>query len=429
MSRPLDHFRYGPGGLQTDGVRLEHVAEKVGTPCYVYTAEAFLAPFEEFRDGLEGLDHLVCFAVKSCSNIAILKLLSEAGAGMDLVSGGELYRAAAAGVAGRKIVFSGVGKTPGEMAAALEYEGEGILSFNVESVAELATLSQVAEGIGHKATVSLRFNPDVNAKTHPYISTGLKQNKFGMNRAEILQVARAIESFPGIELKGLSIHIGSQILSLSPLEDAFKRTRALIAELDAILPEPLSIVDLGGGLGITYKNEKSLSIPKYCAMVRKHFGPRSKLKHPLKILIEPGRSLSGNSGVLLTEVLYRKVRGAKDFLIVDAGMNDLMRPSLYGSHHEIVAVQPVKKGERLKKTDVVGPVCESSDFLARDRKLPAVLNQGDLLAILSTGAYGFSMAGTYNSRPRPAEVLVSGGKMRVIRERETYEDLIRGESV
>ena len=428
MTAPLDFFRYGAGGLSVDGVRLEDIADKVGTPCYVYSAEAFLKPLRELEKGLAGLDHMICFAVKSNSNIAILSLLAKAGAGMDLVSGGELYRAAAAGAPARKIVFSGVGKTPGEMASALVFDEAGIFSFNVESVAELATLSQVAEGIGRKATVALRFNPDVDAKSHPYISTGLKRNKFGMNRAEILRIAEAVESFPGIDLKGVSIHIGSQILSLSPIDDAFKRARALIAELDAILPEPLSFVDLGGGLGITYKNEKSPSIAKYCALIHKRFGAKSGLKHPLKILIEPGRTISGNAGVLVTEVLYRKVRSAKDFLIVDAAMNDLLRPALYGSHHEVLPVRKGAKGQ-LKKTDIVGPVCESSDCFASDRKLPASLNQGDLLAILSTGAYGFTMSGNYNSRPRPAEVLVADGKMRVIRERETYDDLIRGESV
>ena len=226
VSAPLDFFTYSSGQLRAQGLRLDEIADKVGTPCYVYSADAFLKPLEEFKKGLAGLDHLVCFAVKSNSNIAILKLLSDAGAGMDLVSGGELYRAAAIEAPARKIVFSGVGKTPGEMAAALEYGGEGILSFNVESVAELATLSQVAEGLGCRATVALRFNPDVDAKTHPYISTGLKRNKFGMNRSEIRKIAEAIESFPGIDLKGVSIHIGSQILSLSPLADSFKRARA-----------------------------------------------------------------------------------------------------------------------------------------------------------------------------------------------------------
>jgi diaminopimelate decarboxylase len=430
MSQPLDFFSYKKGQLTADGVSLESIADTLGTPCYVYSASAFLKPLREFQKGLRGLDALICFAVKSNSNIAILKLLSDAGAGMDLVSGGELYRAETVGVSPSKIVFSGVGKTPGEMAAALTFNEVGILSFNVESVAELATLSSVAEELGKKARVALRFNPDVDAKTHPYISTGLKKNKFGMTRAEIIQIAEAIDTFPGIDLKGLSIHIGSQLLSLSPLNDAFGRVRALIDQLDGILPEPLSYVDLGGGVGITYKNEKAPAIAKYCQMVHKHFGAKAKLKRPLKILIEPGRVISGNSGVLLTEVLYRKVRKEKDFLVVDAAMNDLIRPSLYGSYHEVVPVTR-KTGAKggSKKTDVVGPVCETGDCLASERKLPASLNQGDLLAILSAGAYGFVMAGNYNSRPRPPEVLVEDGKIRLIRQREKYEDLIRGESL
>jgi diaminopimelate decarboxylase len=429
MSTPWDFFSYGAGGLKADGVKLEDVADKVGTPCYVYSAQALLAPLRELQAGLAGIDHLICFAVKSNSSLAVLKLLERAGAGFDLVSGGELYRAASVGAPARKLVFSGVGKTRGEMAAALEYGGEGIYSFNVESVAELATLSHVAEDLGRRAVVALRFNPDVDARTHPYISTGLKKDKFGMNRAEILEIARGIDGFPGIDLKGVSIHIGSQILSLAPLGDAFRRARALITELDGWLPEPISFVDLGGGLGITYKNEKSPPIGRYCELIRKHFGARSGLKRRLRVLIEPGRSISGNAGVLLTEVLYRKARAKKDFLIVDAGMNDLIRPALYGSHHEIVPVRKPSGATRTRKTDVVGPVCESSDSFATDRKLPASLNAGDLLAVLSAGAYGFSMAGTYNSRPRPAEVLLSEGRMRVIRQRETYEDLIRGESL
>lgn len=433
MSAPMDFFSYSRGSLSTGGIPLSEVANRVGTPCYVYSAEALLQPLKELTQGLKGLDHLVCFAVKSCSNLAVLKLLSEAGAGMDLVSGGELYRAAMIGAPASKIVFSGVGKTPGEMAGALEYGEGGIFSFNVESVAELATLSQVAETVGVRATVALRFNPDVDAKSHPYISTGLKKNKFGMNRAEILRIAEAIESFPNIDLKGISIHIGSQILSLSPLNDAFKRVRALMSELDAILPQPLSFVDVGGGIGVTYSKEKAPSIAQYCALIRKHFGPSKAGKaakaRPLKILIEPGRSISANAGVLLTEVLYRKIRKDKDFLIVDAAMNDLIRPALYEGHHEIIPVRKAAGKSRLKKTDVVGPVCETADRLASDRKLSDSINQGELLAILSAGAYGFTMASNYNSRPRPPEILVQDGNIRVIRDRETYDDLLRGENV
>ncbi len=428
MSRPLDFFPYKNGSLSVGGVSLDKVADQVGTPCYVYSAEAFLKPLKEFQKGLRGLDHTVCFAVKSNSSLAVIRLLSQAGAGVDLVSGGELYRAELAGLSPDQIVFSGVGKTPGEMATALQYKDKGIFSFNVESVAELAALSSVAESLDTRARVALRFNPDVDPKTHPYISTGLKKNKFGMSREEVLQIGAAIESFPNIDFQGISIHIGSQLLSLSPLNDAFARVRALVGELNQLLPQPISYVDLGGGLGVAYKNEKPPRIADYCKLVHKHFGRKSSVGGKLKILIEPGRALTANSGVLLTEVLYRKIRKEKDFLIVDAAMNDLLRPSLYEAYHDIVPVRRDGGKPSLKRTDIVGPVCETGDCFATDRKLSKEINQGDLVAILSAGAYGFTMSGNYNSRPRPCEVLVNKGKIRVIRERETYEDLVRGES-
>jgi diaminopimelate decarboxylase len=429
MSRPLDFFKYERDSeLSVAGVPLSRIAEQVGTPVYVYSAEAFLRPLRELQDGLKSLDHVVCFAVKSNSNISILKMLHHAGAGMDLVSGGELYRAGLAGVPGSKIVFSGVGKTRAEMEQALAYDGgKGIFSFNVESVAELKLLSETARAQGRVAPVALRFNPDVNPKTHPYISTGLKKNKFGVRKPEILEIARNLGDYPGIEFRGLSVHIGSQLLSLSPLNDAFKLARALMDELNEILPKPLSFMDIGGGVGITYKNEKSPEIAAYTKIVHKHFGAKSKLKHPVKLLLEPGRRISGNSGVLLSRVLFRKERKEKDFLVVDAAMNDLMRPSLYGSYHEIVPVRRPTAKATSKKTDIVGPVCESGDCFASDRAIPRALGSGDLVAILSSGAYGFTMASNYNSRPRPAEVLVDRGSFRVIRERESIEDLVRGE--
>jgi diaminopimelate decarboxylase len=352
---------------------------------------------------------------------------------MDLVSGGELYRAQAAGVPGNKIVFSGVGKTPGEIIAALEYDKMGILSFNVESLPELEMINSIALEMGAVAKVALRFNPDIDAKTHPYISTGLKKNKFGMNRSEILEVARALSAepdhFAGIRLDGISIHIGSQLLSLAPLKASFVKLRELVDELEKILPEPLRAIDLGGGVGITYKNEKPFPISKYCALVQQYFGPKAKLKHPKKILLEPGRMISGNAGALLTSVLYRKERKTKDFLVVDAAMNDLLRPSLYGSYHDIIPVAQGRPREKSRKADVVGPVCETGDCFATDRNLSANLGAGDLLAILSAGAYGFTMSSNYNSRPRPPEVLLEGGKIRLIRDRETYEDLLRGEQI
>lgn len=428
MSRPTDFFNYKNGILTSDGVSLADVAEITGTPVYVYSANALLQPLRELQKGLEGLDSMICFAVKSNSNLGILKLLASAGAGMDLVSGGELFRVEMAGVDAKKIVFSGVGKTPGEIMHALSYGESGIFSFNVESEPELALISEIAAQMKTQATVALRFNPDVDAKTHPYISTGLKENKFGVERQEILQIARNLNKYPGISLKGISIHIGSQLLSLAPLKDAFARLKNLIEELDALLPSPISFVDLGGGVGITYKNEKAPSLSQYCELIQKSFGPKAlKKRAPLKILIEPGRSISGNAGALLTEVLYRKMRKSKDFVIIDAAMNDLIRPSLYGSYHEIASVLQKQSNGPKSKVDIVGPVCESGDCFASDRSLAKKINQGDLLAILSAGAYGFVMSGNYNTRPRPPEVLLKDGKFQLIRERENYEDLIRGE--
>jgi diaminopimelate decarboxylase len=427
MSKPLDYFSYANGVLTSEGVSLDRIAEEVGTPAYVYSAEAFLTPLRAIQEGLKELEPLVCFAMKSCSNIAVLKMLGRAGAGMDIVSGGELHRATVAGIPAGRIVFSGVGKTDAEMLAALAMaqSGQAIKSFNVESVPELRRLSELATRMGVKATVALRFNPDVNAKTHPYISTGLKKNKFGLNRAEVLEVARKIADFPGIDLQGISIHIGSQLTSLTPLGDAFARTRAVADEIGKTLGRPLRWVDLGGGVGIAYRTKDTApAIKKYCEIVMKHFKPVKGVK-PYELLLEPGRVISGNAGVLLTRVLYRKKRSSKDFIIVDAAMNDLLRPALYGSHHDVATVKKVAGKSR--KVDLVGPVCESSDCFASDRQLPEKVGSGDLLAVLSAGAYGFSMASNYNSRPRVAEVLIEGGRYRVVRERENYADLIRGE--
>ena len=424
MSKSSDFFLYQSKSLSTDNVSLSQIAKKTGTPVYVYSAAALLKPLHELQQGLAEIDHLVCFAVKSNSNIAVLKLLASHGAGMDLVSGGELFRAEKAGVSPEKIVFSGVGKTRQEMTTALN---TGIYSFNVESLAELHTLSQVAIACKKEARVALRFNPDIDAKTHPYISTGLKKNKFGMTEKEILEIARSAakgaKDFSGIVFAGISIHIGSQILTLAPLNQAFTRLRKLVDRLGKILPRPITFVDLGGGVGISYHDkEKAPSLKKYCELILKHFGPESGLK----VLIEPGRTISGNAGVLISEVLFRKSHDKKDFLIIDAGMNDLVRPALYDSYHEVVPVEK-KTQAKLRKVDIVGPVCESSDCFAVDRLLPASLNSGDLVAILSAGAYGLSMSSNYNTRPRPPEVLVQNGKFVVIKKREDYDDLIRGE--
>jgi diaminopimelate decarboxylase len=428
MSKPLDYFRYENGVLTSEGVPLDRLVHKTGTPVYVYSQSALLNPLRAIQEGLKDLEPLICFAVKSCSNIAVLKLLGDAGAGMDIVSGGELHRALHAGIPASRIVFSGVGKTDEEMQQALELSrtGEGIRSFNVESVPELQRLSELASKTGTRAGIALRFNPDVDAKTHPYISTGLKKNKFGLNRREVLEVAKNLAKFPSIELRGISIHIGSQLTNLSPIGDAFARTRELADELSRILPAPLRSVDLGGGLGIGYRPKQGApAIQQYCALVLKHFKPKKQGDHRYEILLEPGRVISGNAGVLLTRVLYRKSRQSKDFLIVDAAMNDLLRPALYESHHEIAPVKQMPG--KTRKVDLVGPVCESSDCFASNRPLPEKIARGDLLALLSAGAYGFSMASNYNSRPRAAEVLVHDGTFKTIRDRENYGDLIRGE--
>jgi len=447
MSTPFQYFNYQKGILSAGGCSLDKIAREVGTPAYVYSREAFLTPLQEFNQGLQGLDHLICFAVKSNSNLTILKLLGDSGAGMDIVSGGELYRTRRAGIPDDKIVFSGIGKTADEMASALQGKNGSIHSFNVESIAELHTLNRVALSLKKKARIALRFNPDVDPKTHPYISTGLKENKFGLHKSEILKIVHSLKKdskagLSALELRGISVHIGSQLLSLSPLKDSFRRVQSLLLEIEPHLAQPLEFVDLGGGMGVSYKNERPPSIQKYCALIQSFFGktvkPMAKLRQPLRVLLEPGRVISANSGVLLTEILYRKERPRKDFLVVDAAMNDLMRPALYGSFHDIVPL--VKHGApnslnsetlkpRFRKTDLVGPVCETADCFGKNRLLPHSLKAGDRLAILSAGAYGFTMSSNYNSRPRPPEILVDRGKYRVIREREQYEDLTQGESL
>jgi diaminopimelate decarboxylase len=423
MPKPLEYFTYRNGILSADEVSLAEIAEKFGTPTYVYSKPAFLDPFYEIDRGLAGIDHLICFAVKANSNLSILKLLANAGAGMDLVSSGELKRALRAGAAPEKIVFSGVGKSVAEIDEGL---AQPLHSFNVESVVELKLISDRAKALGKRATVALRFNPDVDPKTHPYISTGLKKNKFGLQRSEILSLLKQ-HDFQGIKIAGLSIHIGSQILSLTPFSDAFQKTKRMAAEVEAATGESLTFLDLGGGLGISYRNEKPPTIEAYTKLIQKNFGPKSDLKGRYRILLEPGRTIAGNSGVLLSRVLYRKPRKSKDFVIVDAGMNDLVRPALYGSYHEIVPVEQSRGKGKRRKCDIVGPVCESSDCFASDRPFADRIDSGDLVAFLSAGAYGMSMASQYNTRARPAEVLVDGEGYRLIRKRETFEDQIQNE--
>jgi diaminopimelate decarboxylase len=423
----MQDFFYAEGSLHVGGaLKVSDITATVGTPVYIYSADAMLRSLQELQSALKTLPHLICFAVKSNSNVHILKLLGQAGAGMDLVSSGELKRALHAGIPGERIVFSGVGKTAAEMEEALN---AGVYSFNVESLPELELLDAVAARKGNVASVALRFNPDVDAKTHPYISTGLKKNKFGMERAEILAAVRRLKAgqLASLRLKGLSIHIGSQILSISPLRDSFVRLRKLVDQVEALLPGALEFVDLGGGLGINYKNEKPVAMKAYSKAILASFGPKSKLPRPLRILLEPGRSIAGNAGILVTQVLFRKPRKTRDFLIVDAAMNDLMRPALYGSFHKVVPLEKSLQRGIQRTTDLVGPVCESSDCFGSGRKLAAKISAGDQLAILSAGAYGFSMSSSYNTRPRVPEVLVEDGSFRIIRKRETFEALIEAE--
>ncbi|QNM97586.1 diaminopimelate decarboxylase [Chitinimonas koreensis] len=402
------------GGLALDGVPLSAIAETFGTPCYVYS-EAFLSEtYRAYRDAFASVETLICYAMKANSNLSVLRTFARLGAGCDIVSGGELARALAAGVPAERIVFSGVAKRADEMRAALE---AGIHCFNVESEAELQRLNEVAAGVGRRASVSLRVNPDVDARTHPYISTGLKDNKFGIGWAEARRVYGVAAGLPHLKVVGIDCHIGSQLTELSPFVDALDRLLALVDTLaaDGIVLEHL---DLGGGLGIRYTDETPPEVDEYARAVLGRLAGRK-----LKLVLEPGRSLVGNAGLLLTRVEYLKPGEGKHFAIVDAAMNDLMRPALYGAYHDIVAVRPNQAPERVY--DVVGPVCESSDFLGKDRRL--ALEQGDLLAVLSAGAYGMTMSSNYNTRARAAEVLVGDGRARLIRARETLDELLANE--
>ncbi|MFN7685484.1 MAG: diaminopimelate decarboxylase [Oligoflexia bacterium] len=422
-------FGYRSGKLYADQVELSSLALRLGTPLYVYSASSFEAGLKALQKGLAPLGRsTVCYALKSNSNVAIVRMMGELGAGADIVSGGELERARLAGIDGKNIVFSGVGKTADEISAGIHYGTNGITSFHVESVPELLLIDEVARSVKKgPARVALRFNPNIDAKTHPYISTGLKRNKFGLNAAEVREAVSLLPSLKGVTLAGMSIHIGSQLTSLSPLKAAFAALGREILAVESTLGRQLDFADLGGGVGIQYKKESPPSIDSYCKEVVKAFGPKSQFGSRLRILLEPGRVISGNSGVLVSKVLFRKKRPGKDFLIIDAGMNDLMRPALYGSYHGLVPLEQARTRSKSKKTDLVGPVCESGDCFASDRPVPVSLQAGDLVACLSAGAYGMSLSRNDNSRPRPAEVLVTGSQWRVIRDRERFEDLIRGE--
>jgi diaminopimelate decarboxylase len=413
----MNPFAYRDRRLFAEDVDISALAEEVGTPCYIYSRAMIEERWHAFDQAFNGRDHLVCYAVKANSNLAVLNLLAQLGSGFDIVSGGELERVLAAGAPGSKFVFSGVGNSADEIRFAQEV---GVACFNVESIPELHRLNEVAASCAKTAPVSLRINPDVDAKTHPYISTGLKGNKFGVAFDEVLPTYRAAAAMANLRVVGIDCHIGSQITEVSPYLDALDKVLDVVAKLDAEGIR-LSHIDVGGGLGITYTDETPPDITAFARTLldrveQRGFGDRT-------VLFEPGRSLVGNAGLLLTRVEFLKPGAAKNFCIVDAAMNDLARPAMYEAYHHIV---PVREGESAPVVyDVVGPVCESGDWLGRDRAL--AVQAGDLLAILSAGAYGFTMSSNYNTRNRAAEVIVDGDKMHLVRERERFEDQIRGE--
>lgn len=412
----MNHFAPKGGALHCEGVPLSRIADEVGTPTYVYSTATLTRHLGVVQQAFASRPTLVCYSVKASSNLAILKLLARHGAGFDIVSGGELERVQRVGGDVRKVVFAGVGKTEAEMVAAVR---AGILLFNVESAEELEALDRVGRRLGVQAPFALRVNPDVDAKTHRYIATGLKTSKFGVPVEEAVALYGKAARMKGLLARGLDCHIGSQLTDTRPVRQAMARVGEVFKALRA-KGLPLSHLDVGGGLGVTYTTETPPGVADYAKAVLE---PLAGLDATL--VLEPGRVLVANAGVLLTRVLYRKKTPAKHFVIVDAGMNDLLRPALYEAHHELKPVAP-RKGKKAT-VDVVGPVCESSDVLGHERALPP-LQQGDLLAVMTAGAYGMSMSSSYNSRPRPAEVLVDGEGFRVVRTRETVTDLMRGET-
>ena len=415
----MDHFTYKNAELHCESVPLRAVADAVGTPAYIYSRAALLESYGAYDRAFAAVPHVICYAVKANANLGVLATLARAGAGADIVSGGELFRALRAGVPPKKIIFSGLGKTRDEMRDALKAD---ILMLNVESVSELRALDEVAREMGVRAPVGLRVNPDVDPQTHPYISTGLKTSKFGIPIAEALAVYDEAARLKGVEVLGVQMHVGSQLTKTTPFADAGARLAALAKTLRE-RGITVRYLDLGGGLGIRYRDEKPPRHEDYAAVLV----PLTR-ELDVTVVIEPGRSIVGNAGVLLTRVLYRKTTEAKRFVVVDAAMNDLIRPSFYDAYHEIRPVDEAQTTAPVETADVVGPICESGDFLAKDRALPN-LGEGDLVAVMSAGAYGFAMASNYNARPRAAEVLVDGAGYTIVRRRETYEDLVAGETM
>lgn len=405
-------FSYRNGQLFCEDIPLAGLADQFGTPCYVYSKNAILGNFHSFRTAFEAVDPLILYAVKANSNLSILRLLKEEGSGFDVVSAGELYRLKKIGGDPKRIVFSGVGKTVEELETALQMS---LFSLNVESLEELQDLIDLAEHKDVRPDISIRLNPDVDTATHPYVATGFRQHKFGLDLNHVEKIIGLLRQSSHLHLVGLGFHIGSQILSVQPFLDAFLKLKGLVAEFET-LGFVIEHLDLGGGIGIPYQDETEPDLNRYAEFVKEHRGK-------YRILLEPGRFITGNTGVLLNKILYHKVNYEKHFLIVDGAMNDLLRPSLYQAYHEVL---PLEQKEGSIRADVVGPVCETGDFFAHDRLLPP-LKQGDYLAIMNAGAYGFVAASNYNSRPRAAEILVDGDRAQVVRTRETFEDLIRGE--
>lgn len=415
----MHDFQYREGELYCEDVPVSRIVKELGTPCYVYSHATLVRHFRAYDRAFKNIPHVIAFAMKANSNLAVLRLMAQEGSGVDIVSGGELFRALKAGVPPSKIVFAGVGKNPDEIRDALKAD---ILMFNVESPAELQAVNDVAASVGKKARVALRINPDIDPKTHPYISTGLKKSKFGIAADRAMEEFKIASSLRHIEVVGVHKHIGSQLTEVTPFVEALKKILKLVETLkhDGI---DIQYINIGGGLGITYSDETP-PLPQDLADAV--FPLVRDLK--VTIIMEPGRVIVGNAGILVTKALYLKEGEAKQFVIVDAAMNDLIRPSLYGSYHEIRPVNEDAAHRAKHQVDIVGPVCESGDFLAKDRAL-AEVKPGELLAVMSAGAYGFVMSSNYNSRPRVPEALIKGGEIHVIRQRETNEDLIRGEAI
>ena len=418
----MHHFEYRNGEMFAEAVPLKKIAKEVGTPAYVYSLATLKRHFRVFDQAFAAVPHIVCFSVKANSNIALLKAFAKEGSGFDIVSGGELFRALKAGGDPQKIVFSGVGKKREEIEYALD---SGILMFNVESEPELVALNEIAAGAGKRAPISLRVNPDVDPQTHPYISTGMKKSKFGVDIKQSLETYRKAVAMPNVDVVGVDCHIGSQLTSVTPFVDALAKVReylerVLVGEMRKEGTQ-IRYLDLGGGLGINYHDETPPLPDEYAKAIIEGLEGLD-----VTLILEPGRVIVGNAGILVTEVQYLKETETKTFVIVDGGMNDLIRPALYGSYQ---AIQPVAENNAENiVADVVGPICESGDFFAKDREI-ARPKRGDLLAVMSAGAYGFTMASNYNSHPKPPEILVDGDKYYVIRSRETLDDLIRGEAI